>query len=82
MSDLPDHPLKWLLAQLPEYLTSAQIERLLTAFDAHKRTYAHAVKIRDAERRIRIYERWPDQYDPTNLQRWKNRLAKLKEQAE
>jgi len=64
-SDLPDHPLKWLLGQLPAYIAPAELERLLIAFDAHKRHYAHAVKIRDAERRIRIYEHWPDRYDPT-----------------
>lgn len=79
MSELPDHPLKWLLGQLPEYITPEQLERLMTAFDAHKRRYAHAVKIKDAERRIKIYERWPDRYDPTRLVRWKAKLAKLKE---
>lgn len=79
MTTLPDNPLKWLLAQLPEYLTPDEHDRLLTAFDAHKRRYYHAVKIRDAERRIKIYEKWPNDKDPARLEKWRKKLARLKE---
>lgn len=87
MTTLPDNPLKWLLGQLPAYLTPEQHDRLLTAYDAHKRRYYHAAKIRDAERRIKIYEKWPNDKDPPfdgaqdrpRLARWRAKLARLKE---
>ena len=76
-----DHPLKWLLKQLPDYLTPAQHASLTAAYEAHKRRYFLDVKIRDAERRIKIYSKWPNDKDPTRLARWQAKLAKLKEQA-
>mgnify|MGYP001561240595 FL=1 len=76
---MSDNPLKWLLAQLPDYLTPEQLARLMAAYEAHKASYYHEVKIRDAERHIKIYEQRPDRYDPTRLERWKAKLAKLKE---
>ena len=78
---MTDNPLKWLLAQLPDYLTPEQHGRLMTAYEAHKARYYHELKIRDAERRIKIYERHPDRTDPTRLARWQAKLAKLREQA-
>ena len=78
---MSENPLKWLLAQLPDYLTPEQHDRLMTAYDIHKNRYYLDVKIRDAERRIKIYERYPDRYDPTRLARWQAKLARLKEQA-
>lgn len=79
---MSDNPLKWLLAQLPDYLTPEQHTRLMAAYEANKARYYLDVKIRDAERRIKIYERWPDRYDPTRLVRWQAKLSKLKEQAQ
>lgn len=76
---MSDNPLKWLLAQLPDYLTPEQLTRLMAAYETHKASYYHDLKIRDAERRIKIYEKWPDRYDVTRLARWKAKLAKLKE---
>jgi chromatin segregation and condensation protein Rec8/ScpA/Scc1 (kleisin family) len=78
---MTDNPLKWLLAQLPDYLTPEQLNHLMAAYEANKARYYLDVKIRDAERRIRIYERWPNDNDPTRLARWRAKLARLKEQA-
>ena len=76
---MSDNPLKWLLAQLPDYLTPEQMDRLMAAYETQKASYYHAVRVRDAERRIKIYEQWPNDRDPTRLARWKAKLAKLKE---
>jgi sRNA-binding protein len=73
-----DNPNKWLLAEIGKYLSPEQLESLLAAYETQKRRYYHAVKVHDAERRVRIYSRWPVDRDPTRLARWQARLAKLK----
>ena len=73
-----DNPNKWLLAQLPDYLTAEQLASLMAAYDRQKRRYFLAVKVHDAERRVKIYATWPGSQDPTRLVRWKAKLAKLK----
>lgn len=76
-----DNPLKWLLAELPAYLTPAHLPVLLARYETQKRRYYHAVKLRDLERKIKSAERWPPSGDRTaHMERWRARLAKMKEE--
>lgn len=80
MDEKFDNPLKWLIKRLPQYIEADALIRLMAAYEENKRRYYHALKIKDAERRIKIYESRPDRYDQKNLPRWREKLAKLKEQ--
>ncbi len=76
----PTNPLKWLLDELPNYIESGPFAQLLADHEANKARYTLMIKIRDAERRIRIYQRQPTRYDQKNLPRWEAKLALLKQQ--
>jgi len=72
-----ENPQKWLLAEITKYLSEEQLAELMRAYQLQSKRYYHAVKVRDAERRVRIYATWPDDRDPTRLARWQAKLAKL-----
>ena len=75
-----DNPLKWLLAALPDYVPPAQLTLLMECYEANKRAYYHAVKVRELERRIKIYTRRNDLRDVLVIEKWQARLATLKEE--
>ena len=77
-----DNPCKWLLAEMLKYLSHEQLAELMRAYTAQSKRYYLAVKVHDAERRVRIYATWPGNQDPTRLARWKEKLAKLKQEWE
>jgi len=77
-----DNPLKWLLAALPSYIEPEALAVLLERYEAQKRRYYTAVKLHDLERKITIAERWEMSDNRTeHLERWKAKLAKLKEES-
>lgn len=73
-----DHPLKWLLAELPSYVPPDRLDDLLTRYAINKRRYERQIKIRRAERIIRVYTRRDNPRDAPTIARWQAKLAALK----
>ena len=76
-----DNPLKWLLYELPAYIDPAPLVALMERYEANKRIYDREVRIRHAERVIKVFERRNDPSEATRLARWQAKLAKLKEES-
>jgi len=77
MSDI-ETPLKWLLYELPAYIEPAPLAALMERYHLHKRAYERQIKINQAERIIRVFERRDDPREAARLARWKAKLGKLK----
>lgn len=75
----PDSPLKWLLHELPAYIDPAPLEALMERYRANKRAYERQIKINQTERVITTIARRNDPRDSAKLDRWRAKLAKLKE---
>lgn len=75
-----NHPLKWLLAELPAYIEPAQLAALMERYEANKHAYARERKIRQAERIIKSYERRNYAHEAQSIARWRDKLARLKEE--
>jgi len=73
-----DNPQKWLLSEITKYLSDEQLAELMRAYAAQSKRYYLAVKVRDAERRVKIYATWPDDRYPGRLAQWREKLANLK----
>ena len=74
-----DNPLKWLLAALPDYVPAHLLPVLMRTYEVNKAAYYRAVKIRDLERRISVYARRNNPQDALSLAKWREKLARLKE---
>lgn len=79
MSNNVDNPLKWLLAQLPNYVPEHLLPVLLRTYEVNKAAYARQVAINRAERIIATTERFAPSADrDARLARWRQKLAILK----
>jgi hypothetical protein len=76
-----DNPLKWLLKELPDYIAPASLADLMERYEANKKAYARQIKINQAERMIKIYERRDVPYEAASIARWREKLARLQEES-
>jgi hypothetical protein len=74
-----DHPLKWLLYELPAYIEPAPLAALMERYEANKRGYARQSKIAQIERIIKLYEKRDNPRDADFLATKRAKLKQLKE---
>lgn len=75
-----ENPLKWLLYELPAYIEPAPLASLMERYERNKKLYERKIRIRHAERVIKVYERRDSPDALAKLARWRGKLAKLKEE--
>lgn len=70
-------PLKWLLAELPDYIDPAPLLDLMERYRLHTVAYTRQVAIAKVERTIKEIQRRNRSEGAAKLARWHAKLAKL-----
>ena len=74
-----DHPLKFLLYELPAYIEPGPLAGLMERYEINKRKYERECRIRQAKRIVHAFERRNHPNETARLARWRSKLAKLLE---